>query len=572
MRYLIALLISCAPAFATEFNPGCYITSILLQFPSNPGLTNSLRVNGKDSGNTSQQYAITATMDGLYTLTITTSGGTAAFPMTSTAWSGTGGNPQDGFQHYFTTTMASVSHGTIVCNSDTPWPFKYLAGPAVGDNTRPLFTNSTGGTALNPSVNAGLVVNPNDTVSIGTTGSSICPNGSYQLFSTGTAYQIVQAYSVPCGNVIYCPTVTTQTMTTTQAAAMVSNCTTVSAAVTSLAVQWAQPNIITGISNTTTAGTVSQRLDVAAYLSYNLLNRTSNIILSDVVWQNPQTYQGTALVTNTFAFNAFTDARACCNLLPAAYFMGVVCPVGNQPNCFTGWTEDYAATIKLITDEQSGHHSDPTGGFIYNGVNSSAASASWPFTLQGPTLTGLNTGVAPSSLGVTVATLSNAGTNINQTNILSLTYPGNISYTSTGTFVHAGAGIMLCSISYSGSLQSDECTSGTPLKLGAIFSFGSIIEPIGIAPSRFPDMMAYMSAYTRGMTALEAYWKTTLWPWASSALGNPWAQPFSNTFNPSANPSTGGVPAGGSVRPNNMIGMLWPRKILAMLWQRKETR
>lgn len=81
--------------------------------------------------------------------------------------------------------------------------------------------------------------------------------------------------------------------------------------------------------------------------------------------------------------------------------------------------------------------------------------------------------------------------------------------------------------SYGGAL-SDSNTQMTVLSwidAGATASYGTTSEPRSY-PQKFPHPQALLLFYMQGATALEAYWKSVMWPQQGLFVGDPLAAPF----------------------------------------------
>jgi uncharacterized protein (TIGR03790 family) len=63
------------------------------------------------------------------------------------------------------------------------------------------------------------------------------------------------------------------------------------------------------------------------------------------------------------------------------------------------------------------------------------------------------------------------------------------------------------------------------LEAGATASYGAVVEPCNF-PSKFPQPAVVIARYTRGETAIEAYWKSVAWPGQGVFVGEPLAAPF----------------------------------------------
>jgi hypothetical protein len=51
-------------------------------------------------------------------------------------------------------------------------------------------------------------------------------------------------------------------------------------------------------------------------------------------------------------------------------------------------------------------------------------------------------------------------------------------------------------------------------------------SPSGPFPAKFPQPAVVIARYTRGETAIEAYWKSVAWPGQGVFVGEPLAAPF----------------------------------------------
>lgn len=63
------------------------------------------------------------------------------------------------------------------------------------------------------------------------------------------------------------------------------------------------------------------------------------------------------------------------------------------------------------------------------------------------------------------------------------------------------------------------------LEAGAVASYGTVVEPCNY-PQKFPDPRILMRSYLNGDTAVEAYWKSVVWPGQGLFIGEPLARPF----------------------------------------------
>lgn len=65
------------------------------------------------------------------------------------------------------------------------------------------------------------------------------------------------------------------------------------------------------------------------------------------------------------------------------------------------------------------------------------------------------------------------------------------------------------------------------LDAGAVASYGTVVEPCAI-PQKFPNPGILIDRYTRGETAIEAYWKSVAWPGQGLFVGEPLAAPYAD--------------------------------------------
>jgi uncharacterized protein (TIGR03790 family) len=63
---------------------------------------------------------------------------------------------------------------------------------------------------------------------------------------------------------------------------------------------------------------------------------------------------------------------------------------------------------------------------------------------------------------------------------------------------------------------------------GATASYGAVSEPCNF-PEKFPDIVVLFEHYTRGETALEAYWKSVAMPGQGLFIGEPLSRPYAAT-------------------------------------------
>lgn len=65
------------------------------------------------------------------------------------------------------------------------------------------------------------------------------------------------------------------------------------------------------------------------------------------------------------------------------------------------------------------------------------------------------------------------------------------------------------------------------LEAGATASYGTVVEPCNF-PQKFPNPAVAMRRYLDGDTAIEAYWKSVVWPGQGLFVGEPLARPFAD--------------------------------------------
>jgi len=80
--------------------------------------------------------------------------------------------------------------------------------------------------------------------------------------------------------------------------------------------------------------------------------------------------------------------------------------------------------------------------------------------------------------------------------------------------------------SFGGQLtDSSQMSSLNWLEAGATASYGTVVEPCN-HPQKFPFPLVAMFFYASGTTAIEAYWKSVVWPGEGIFVGEPLAHPF----------------------------------------------
>jgi uncharacterized protein (TIGR03790 family) len=71
-----------------------------------------------------------------------------------------------------------------------------------------------------------------------------------------------------------------------------------------------------------------------------------------------------------------------------------------------------------------------------------------------------------------------------------------------------------------------QMTAMSWIDAGATASYGTTSEPCAHL-QKFPNPQALLLFYVQGASALEAYWKSVMWPQQGLFIGEPLAAPFS---------------------------------------------
>lgn len=532
MRYLIAVILLCVPAFA-DSNPNCVNNFISLQGVGTfAPFVNQLRVQANNASGTSTNYAVTAYIDGVAIPTpVTTSGGTAVFAMTTAVWAPTGIDPLDGRAHLLTSSIASPSFGTVQCNTGYPWPWKWLPSSTAADNTYPLYTNKNGGT-LQDNTNTFYLVNYSDPDYYGTTGATTCPDGfGHAMFANGASSYYVAQHGIPCNHVHYMTGSVVQHYTIAQAATFMASITTpLDCTAEKFGVAgWYVPADINNISSTSLAGTQTNFvMDLAYYLGINICNGTNTIAVPEVIFQTSALREGDTTNTSNsgYAWTSVTDPTTVANFHPIGHFAGVNCTTGFSLCAFS-----LTRAKQLVDNAIAAYHTNPNGGKVLCGQAGGFIANACP-NMSSPTLTGTNTGVAPNSLNVVVSTPSNPSPTVTTTGILALMSPVAMTQNSTPGWICAGCSFGIQTLSFPGDLgnTSQNSVGWFIGNFGAEYSCGSNFEPVGTLPRKYPDFLSMISGLTRGQTYLEATTHTMLQPGFDYCGGDPMTQPFSNSF------------------------------------------
>lgn len=87
--------------------------------------------------------------------------------------------------------------------------------------------------------------------------------------------------------------------------------------------------------------------------------------------------------------------------------------------------------------------------------------------------------------------------------------------------------------SYGGQLErrpdSGQMSAMDWLEAGATASYGTVTEPCNHR-QKFPHPQVLLLSYVQGLSALEAYWHSVLWPGQGVFIGEPLAAPFTSPF------------------------------------------
>jgi uncharacterized protein (TIGR03790 family) len=109
--------------------------------------------------------------------------------------------------------------------------------------------------------------------------------------------------------------------------------------------------------------------------------------------------------------------------------------------------------------------------------------------------------------------------------LLYMTGKANIDWLDTVGFVPGALGDHLTSFGGILDKPHGQMTVLSWIHAGATASYGTVSEPCAHW-QKFPHPQALLLFYTQGATALEAYWKSVLWPAQGLFVGEPLAAPF----------------------------------------------
>lgn len=109
--------------------------------------------------------------------------------------------------------------------------------------------------------------------------------------------------------------------------------------------------------------------------------------------------------------------------------------------------------------------------------------------------------------------------------LLYMTGKANIDWLDTVGFVPGALADHLTSFGGILDKPHGQMTVLSWIHAGATASYGTVSEPCAHW-QKFPHPQALLLFYTQGATALEAYWKSVLWPAQGLFVGEPLAAPF----------------------------------------------
>jgi hypothetical protein len=535
-KILFLALISCAAIRAER--PACYTDGIALT----GDLANQIRLQMRDVDSPTASYTghiyaddptYSSTTD---VVTVTTIGGAAVYRIKNETF-GTGTkNLQDGTQHTLYFSMDTKTQGTLTNCTGTGWPYKFNVSRSANDYTYPLYTSAARGATPE---NLGVVANVSDPYSIGSTGTTICTVNGTPIKYDGVVGFYVARYAIPCSHV--------HTITASAAshvipqAAMEAAYATLSPAFGPdeqfLALGWMFPTMINGITSVGTAGTVNGgegTMSVQAYFATG-----GAIVTTTTIGASSRVVPGDFTLANAYFHSDSTTPFTDCNLRPTMMLAWAKCSDFRTPSlCADGrnvgskpgdWVPNMTAAKAGIDASFHARDTNPRGGSIFLMNNALDQSRSVGYLMASRLAFGKRTAVAPPSLNVTTTVLTNATTTINSTGILGyeLAAP-NPNVASAPFFVARGTGYMIARTSTSGDLEgANQAPVTLYLLYGAAFSCGAGYEPHGMITTKYPEMLLLMSGYTRGMTAVEAVWKSTKQPFQLVCVGDPLTAPFS---------------------------------------------
>jgi len=549
MRILLLLLISCGMVSAADL-PSCYINSLALRAlkttPPPIDSSNTLRVQVRDSLNIvpnppTNSYQVAAyiddpTMTSLTDFRTGSDTSSVVFDIPNAVW-GTGTkNPRDGSPHtfYVKITNSVDFPAGVSCVAGNGWPYKYDTGNSTYDFTYAPYT-SIAGVGASPGT-LGIIFNPADPYSVGTTGTPVCTVGGTNVFPDGVAGAYVSTYGISCSHV-HKITISAASGDITLTA-MNTAYATLSPALTPaeqfLALAWTLPYRITAVPFTGTAGSGNGYQSVASYFAYGGVSTLSSSLFTGRVLRMAEggTVNGMFRSTSITPLDDFGQR-------PTFHLgHGTCATTGGQwsPPC----TASASIAITHITATKAANLTNPSGGKILLNITPTDANLSASTLVTSPLSDGIATRMGPAGLLINTTTTVSGNNPLNTTGILGFVGAAEkISTGSTGSWI-PGVGWGWLQNSAGGSLngtdESGQNNGGTPvmvmLNFGAAFSCGAIHEPYGLIPQHYPDPALVNSYYTNGGTAIEAAWHAMRDPVGSLCTGDPLSQPFSPPFPP----------------------------------------
>ncbi len=119
--------------------------------------------------------------------------------------------------------------------------------------------------------------------------------------------------------------------------------------------------------------------------------------------------------------------------------------------------------------------------------------------------------------------------------LLYMTGKANIDWLDTVNFVPGALADHLTSFGGIFDKPHGQMTALAWIHAGATASYGTVSEPCAHW-QKFPHPQALLLFYTQGATALEAYWKSVLWPAQGVFVGEPLAAPFARDLRDAREP------------------------------------
>ena len=185
--------------------------------------------------------------------------------------------------------------------------------------------------------------------------------------------------------------------------------------------------------------------------------------------------------------------------------------------------ESVAEVQALIDRGVAADNTMPTGSGYMVRTDDPLRSVRWPFMVQLDN----DWNNAPDGLAMSYIDSSDGSANFiaNTPGILFYFTGKRVINDITTNGYHPGA---VCDhmTSYGGQLTSSSQMSILRwLEAGATASYGTVIEPCNFT-QKFPEPGPLVSAYYRGNTVIEAYWKSVNWPGEGIFVGEPLARPW----------------------------------------------